>query len=39
MPGVPVSDVDFDAINYFRTDALAETPYPSWAHLRSKVTT
>jgi cytochrome P450 len=36
MPGVPVSDVDFDAINYFRTDALTADPYPYWDHLRSQ---
>jgi cytochrome P450 len=31
-----VTDVDFDAINYFRTDALTEDPYPYWHHLRSE---
>jgi cytochrome P450 len=31
-----VTDIDFDAINYFRTDALTEDPYPYWDHLRSR---
>jgi len=33
-----VSDrpVDFDAVDYFRTHALTEDPYPYWDHLRSR---
>ncbi|MHB1583181.1 MAG: cytochrome P450 [Acidimicrobiales bacterium] len=29
-------DLDFDALDYFRTDALTEDPYPYWDHLRTK---
>src|ERR1039457_3029192 len=36
MSGAPVTDVDLDAIDYFRTDALTEDPYPYWDHLRSR---
>lgn len=31
-----MSDLDFDTIDYFRTDALTEDPYPYWDHLRAK---
>ena len=31
-----MTDIDLDAINYFRTDALYADPYPYWAHLRQQ---
>ncbi len=31
-----MSDIDLDAIDYFRTDALTEDPYPYWEQLRSR---
>jgi cytochrome P450 family 150 subfamily A5 len=31
-----VPDVDLDAIDYFRTDALYSDPYPYWDHLRQR---
>ncbi len=35
--GVAVTDIDLDALDYFRTDALTDDPYPYWDHLRSTV--
>jgi cytochrome P450 len=31
-----VTEVDLDAIDYFRTDALNDDPYPYWDHLRAR---
>lgn len=31
-----MSQIDLDAIDYFRTDALNEDPYPYWEQLRSR---
>jgi cytochrome P450 len=31
-----VSEIDLDAIDYFRTKVLTEDPYGYWAHLRSR---
>jgi cytochrome P450 family 150 subfamily A5 len=31
-----VSDTNFDAINFFRSDALTDDPYPYWDHLRAR---
>ncbi len=31
-----MSDTDLDALDYFRSEALAEDPYPYWEHLRSR---
>jgi cytochrome P450 family 150 subfamily A5 len=30
-----VSDIDYEAIDYFKTDALTDDPYPYWDHLRA----
>jgi cytochrome P450 len=29
-----VTDADFDSMDYFKTESLAEDPYPYWDHLR-----
>ncbi len=31
-----MSDLDFETIDYFRTEALTEDPYPYWDHLRAR---
>ncbi len=31
-----MSEADFDSIDYFRTDALTDDPYPYWDHLRER---
>lgn len=31
-----MTEVDLDAIDYFRTDALNDDPYPYWDHLRAR---
>ena len=31
-----MTDIDLDALDYFRTDALTDDPYPYWDHLRSR---